>query len=158
MLIQAEKLSQIMDGRRVWVLNWVEGLILAVIAAIGGVALAMLPISLLFKALIVLAVAAGYLVLLWWVGMNGGPVLPFVSPIAAFAVATAFGETFDGAQARRERKLIRQAFQQFISPAVVQQLMDDPSKLELRGEEREISTIFTDLQGFTALTAVCRRN
>lgn len=152
-LIQAEKLSQMLDGRRVVTLSPWQALVLTVLAAMAGVALAVLPVSMFIKLFAGVFGAVLYLFAVWWIGKEGGPALPFVSPALAIFFATIFGETFDGAQARRERKLIRQAFQQFISPSVVKELVDDPRKLELRGEEREISTIFTDLQGFTALTA-----
>lgn len=151
-LIQAEKLSQILDGRRVQTLSTVQSLALTLVAAIIGVAIAVMPLSMFIKVIVVLVLSSIYFGGIWWIGKSGGPVLPFVSPALALGFAVAFGETFDGAQARRERKLIRQAFNQFVSPAVVTELVNDPTKLELRGEEREISTIFTDLQGFTQLT------
>ena len=52
---------------------------------------------------------------------------------------------------RRQREYIRQAFSRFISPAVVDQLVSDPSKLALGGERLNITCVFTDLAGFTSL-------
>ena len=52
---------------------------------------------------------------------------------------------------RRQRRFIRQAFARFISPAVVDQLVSDPSRLSLGGERVDITCIFTDLAGFTTL-------
>ena len=52
---------------------------------------------------------------------------------------------------RNQRQFIRQAFSQFISPAVVDQLMSDPEKLSLGGERMEITCLFTDLAEFTTL-------
>lgn len=151
-LIQAEKLSQLLDNRRVWTLtNW-QAPALTVAAGVIGLLVAASPLSLMLKIVSVLAVIPIYFFGIWYLGKEGGPALPFVAPMLCLFFATIFGEFFNGAQARRERKLIRQAFQQFISPSVVEEMIADPSKLELRGEEREISTIFTDLQGFTALT------
>ncbi|MEE9570540.1 MAG: response regulator [Gammaproteobacteria bacterium] len=52
---------------------------------------------------------------------------------------------------RRRRRFIRQAFSRFISPTVVDQLVDDPSRLSLGGERLDITCVFTDLEGFTGL-------
>jgi len=52
---------------------------------------------------------------------------------------------------RQQRRFIRQAFARFISPAVVDQLVSDPSRLSLGGERVELTCIFTDLAGFTTL-------
>jgi adenylate cyclase len=52
---------------------------------------------------------------------------------------------------RQQKRFIRQAFARFLAPAVVDQLVTDPSKLELGGERVEITCLFTDLEGFTSL-------
>jgi len=51
----------------------------------------------------------------------------------------------------RQKRFIRQAFSRFISPAVVDQLVANPSRLSLGGERREITCLFTDLADFTHL-------
>ena len=52
---------------------------------------------------------------------------------------------------RRQKQFIKQAFSRFLSPSVVDQLVDDPSKLSLGGERLDITCVFTDLAGFTSL-------
>jgi class 3 adenylate cyclase len=52
---------------------------------------------------------------------------------------------------RQQKRFIRQAFSRFLAPAVVDQLVADPSRLELGGERVEITCLFTDLEGFTSL-------
>ena len=56
---------------------------------------------------------------------------------------------------RQQRRFIRKAFARFISPAVVDQLLSDPSRLTLGGERVELTCIFTDLAGFTTLIENC---
>jgi len=51
---------------------------------------------------------------------------------------------------RNQRRFIKQAFSRFVSPAVVNQLLEQPDKLSLGGERVEISCVFTDLSGFTS--------
>ena len=52
---------------------------------------------------------------------------------------------------RQQKRFIRQAFSRFLAQAVVDALVEDPSKLELGGERVEITCLFTDLEGFTSL-------
>lgn len=52
---------------------------------------------------------------------------------------------------RQQRQYIRQAFSRFVSPAVVDQLINDPEKLTLGGERLDITCVFTDLADFTHL-------
>jgi len=51
---------------------------------------------------------------------------------------------------RQQRRFIKQAFSRFVSPAVVDQLLEQPDKLRLSGERIELSCVFTDLSGFTS--------
>ena len=54
-------------------------------------------------------------------------------------------------QTERQQRWIRQAFSTYISPNLVQHLIDHPESLRLGGERRECSFVLTDLAGFTAL-------
>lgn len=51
----------------------------------------------------------------------------------------------------RQKRFIRNAFKQYLSPEVIDRLVRDPGKLTLGGEERELSIFFSDIQGFTAI-------
>ncbi|MBM6593641.1 CHASE2 domain-containing protein [Microvirga pudoricolor] len=50
-----------------------------------------------------------------------------------------------------ERQRVRSAFSQYISPALVEQLAQSPEKLALGGEERDLTVLFSDVRGFTAI-------
>lgn len=73
-------------------------------------------------------------------------------------VLVAGGLCFVGALAARhlvsERRAgeLRAAFGQYLSPQLVDALARDPGRLRLGGEEREMTFLFTDLEGFTAFT------
>ncbi len=51
-----------------------------------------------------------------------------------------------------QRRQIRQAFGQYLSPALVEQLAQSPEKLVLGGEEREMTIMFSDMRGFTSIS------
>lgn len=54
--------------------------------------------------------------------------------------------------ADRDKRFIRSAFQQYLSPAVINQLMDDPDMLQLGGEERVMTALFSDVKGFSTIS------
>ena len=51
-----------------------------------------------------------------------------------------------------QRRQIRSAFSQYLSPALVEQLAQSPEKLVLGGEEREMTIMFSDVRGFTTIS------
>jgi adenylate cyclase len=51
-----------------------------------------------------------------------------------------------------QRRQIRSAFGQYLSPAFVEQLSQSPEKLVLGGEEREMTIMFSDMRGFTSIS------
>jgi adenylate cyclase len=51
-----------------------------------------------------------------------------------------------------QRRQIRSAFGQYISPALVEQLAQSPEKLVLGGEAREMTIMFSDMRGFTSIS------
>ena len=48
--------------------------------------------------------------------------------------------------------MIKRAFQHYVAPAIVEQMLNDPSRLKLGGEEYEVTVLFSDLEGFTTLS------
>jgi adenylate cyclase len=57
-----------------------------------------------------------------------------------------------------QRRQIRSAFGQYLSPALVEQLAQSPEKLVLGGEEREMTIMFSDVRGFTTISESYKHN
>lgn len=53
---------------------------------------------------------------------------------------------------RKEKSFIKNAFGQYLSPKVIDQLVDDPNMLSLGGERREMTAFFSDVQGFSTIS------
>ena len=49
-------------------------------------------------------------------------------------------------------RLLRLSFEQHLAPQVVRRIAADPGALRLRGEMREITALFTDIESFTSMT------
>jgi adenylate cyclase len=52
----------------------------------------------------------------------------------------------------REKRWVKAAFGQYVSPKVLDILMDDPSKLKMVGERRDMTVFFSDVAGFTSIS------
>ena len=81
----------------------------------------------------------------------------------AFGLCTAFAlhaflvyENYFREEARRRQ--VRSAFQQYLSPALVEQLAQDPDRLVLGGETRGMTFLFCDVRGFTGISEQYRDN
>jgi adenylate cyclase len=53
-----------------------------------------------------------------------------------------------------QRRQIRSAFGQYLSPTLVEQLAQSPEKLVLGGEQREMTIMFSDVRGFTTISEI----
>jgi adenylate cyclase len=79
-------------------------------------------------------------------------VVDLVAPEAAVALAFAAGTLYNYVTEGRQRRAIKDAFQHYLSPAFVEELLRDPTKLRLGGERRELTIFFSDLAGFTTMS------
>jgi len=52
----------------------------------------------------------------------------------------------------RQRRELKTAFSRYVSPAVVETILADPSKLRLGGERKNMSVLFSDICGFTSIS------
>ncbi len=56
------------------------------------------------------------------------------------------------ASAERQRKDVSRAFERYLSPVLVRRLARDPSRLNLGGEARDMTVMFSDIRDFTAIS------
>lgn len=73
---------------------------------------------------------------------------PMLTTFSIFVLITFFNYVSEQAQ----RRQIRSAFGQYLSPALVEQLANSPDRLKLGGEEREMTIMFSDVRGFTSIS------
>lgn len=77
---------------------------------------------------------------------------PLVAPLLTATMALGGTGLLKYATEGRQRRFIKSAFKHYLSPQVIEQLMENPERLQLGGERREISIFFSDIQGFTTIS------
>ena len=103
---------------------------------------------LLFGAVIVSIMVAAS----WYFYIEHRLLLDFTFPLIASTsiyLVLVFNSYF---REQTQRRRIRSAFGQYLSPALVEQLAQSPDKLVLGGEERNMTIMFSDVRGFTTIS------
>lgn len=120
---------------------WIVMLVL-LIAAVRRARLQFVGITLVY----VLFIAAA--IVLTRMGYWAAIVPPFAGMLAATILGLLYQYQTEGARHR----FIRKAFAQYVSPALMQRLVDNPERLTLGGERRELTIFFSDIQGFSTFS------
>src|SRR5262249_19475337 len=84
--------------------------------------------------------------------LAAGVWLPLALPLAGLVSAVVVTYVIRYLAEERMRRQIQRAFSHYLAPAIVDRLALDPSALQLGGERREITVMFADLSGFTAMS------
>ena len=78
--------------------------------------------------------------------------LPVMVPTLTIITATISQSTYKYIEVAREKTFIRTAFNHYLSTDVINEIMDDPTRLQLGGEKRELTAVFTDVKGFSTIS------
>src|SRR5580658_9234273 len=100
--------------------------------------------------------AVGILVSFWVASLSlsifaNGLAAPSQSTIIGTAIFVAASVTSYAATRRRDA-LMRRRFEQHLAPAVVRGIFEKPGGRKLIGERRDVTALFTDIEGFCAMT------
>jgi adenylate cyclase len=149
--IQANAIEQMLAGRaprRIHAARLLEPLF---IFLAGTIAVAAGTLVSPLAGLMVLASASvmfwtGSLVLSLLAGRLADPLLPSAAAALVFAVTS--GSRYS--LTRQRERMLRLRLEQHLAPSVVRRMVEQPHLVKLRGEKREITALFTDIENFTA--------
>ncbi len=134
--ITRPKWSKIYDLLAIVMLGALTGLALPRMSAIKGLCLAV-------------GLFAAYIVAARWLFVSHRVWLNMVYPLLVLAINYTVLTAYYYVTEERERKKVKGTFRQFVAPLVIDELLKQPDKLTLGGEERELTVLFSDLEGFT---------
>ena len=78
--------------------------------------------------------------------------LSFVYPAAGVLFALIGASVLNYGIEGRERRFLKGVFSHYLSPAVIERILADPKLVRLGGEERGITSFFSDVAGFTSIS------
>jgi adenylate cyclase len=148
----ATGVANLLEGRGLRQLTGLELLETVVVLLLALVGPLLLPhIGPIWGTVVALSLAAATTGLVH-MGFRSGIWVFLLPPLVALAVGHVGSVTYQVLTERRERRWIKQAFRQYVPPAVVEQIGRDPSKLTFGGERRVLTVLFSDIRGFTTFS------
>ncbi len=157
--VHAEIIEQVLEGQYLVQPDWAFGAELSFMDAIGLVLIFLLPgLGAVWCAAIgsiaVAAVCGGAVYAYTDLQLLLDPVYPSLAVLGIYLS----GSLISYIRTETERRQVRGAFAQYLSPALVEQLVADPEKLALGGETKEMTFLFCDVRGFTAISETFKSN
>lgn len=121
----------------------------AATAIVVGLLTTLLPLAAAVAAAILTTAVFGWYALSEF---RSGLWIEMAQPISAMAVALFAGTAYQYFVEGAEKRVVKRLFGRYVSRDVYQQLLSNPSLAELGGARREMSVLFSDIRGFTAVT------
>jgi adenylate cyclase len=151
--VHAEVVEQILHGQFLQRPSFLEGAELLVSV---GVSLCMIFLAPFIGAGILALVAAaitggGMLLSLYAYQVHGFLVAP-VYPSLVIMVIFMASSVLTNLRTEMEKRAVRHAFGHYIAPALMAELAENPARLKLGGEVRDLSVMFTDIRNFTSIS------
>ena len=151
--LRANTIENLLDGRVIERPDWMPLVDVMLMLLIGLLMVWLLPrFGVSGGGLLAAALLGGYVTLAMYLFREKGLWLNLVYPslliVLLFAVATLVSYFFTFS----EKRYLKLAFQHYVPPAVVEDLVSDAGALRLGGEKRELTVLFSDIRGFTTLS------
>jgi len=151
--VHAQLIEHILAGRQLTRPDYATGAEMAVILLLGLALSFYLPRA---SARISSALAIVLVVVLFggaWLFYRGpGLLFDPLYPALALLVLTIAGTLYIYRQTELQRAEVQRAFGRYVSPAVVEDIVANPDRLELGGEVRELTLLFCDVRNFTSIS------
>jgi adenylate cyclase len=149
-VLQASILETLINGDSASIPLWGQ---LADLAAFLGLALALIILSRFRFSIIFIAVLlGGYFYLPVYLFASQGILLDVTFNVFAIALIYIHLYTAKFISEYLQKQQIKKQFGTYLSPDLVAQLQRQPELLQLGGDSRELSIMFTDVRGFTTIS------
>ncbi|WP_417686984.1 CHASE2 domain-containing protein [Roseibium sp.] len=151
--IHAQAIEQILSGDFLTRPDWTYGAEIILTFLVGSAIILAFPAigsigTGVFGGMLAAGLVGGSFYMFKQDGLLIDPVYPSLASLLVFAVATSLLYFMT----EREKRFVRQAFSQYLSPELVHQLEDAPEQLVLGGEMRPMTILFMDVRGFTPIS------
>jgi adenylate cyclase len=149
--VHATVVDNILTGRFMTRPDWSRIYDILAIVALPAIIGFVLPrVSPLMGVVVFVAVFVLYVVATLAIFVSAGVWLNVVYPLFALSLNYTALTAFHYLTEQRERKRIKGTFRQYVAPLVVEEMLKKPGGLKLGGEEKVLTVLFSDLEGFTS--------
>ncbi|CAI9409013.1 hypothetical protein ANOBCDAF_01977 [Pleomorphomonas sp. T1.2MG-36] len=151
--VHAEIIDQIVSGSFLKEPDWAEGATLLAAFLSGLILIGVASRSgALFSTLAFLLLSAALVAASWLAFAKGQYLLDPVGPTLTLLVVFLVLIPLRLALENREKRFVKNAFGRYLAPALVERLANEPRALQLGGETRRVTVLFSDIRGFTTLS------
>ena len=151
--IHASVIDNILAGDFIERPRWAWIFDLSMIVALGGLVGITLPrVSAIAGLRFSIVLFVGYVLAAYILFVKARISLNLVYPILAIAATYTILTLYRYLSEERERRLIKEVFQHYTAPEVIEIIMANPTGLRLGGEERVVTALISDLAGFTSFS------
>lgn len=105
-----------------------------------------------WSALSIILLGVVYIFLAFYMFIGNNFILPVVTPVLVMFFGFSGHTLYQFLLTQQEKKMLRGAFAYYVPEEVVKELINNPEKLTLGGEERIVSVMFSDVAGFTSIS------
>lgn len=151
-VVHAHVLSQLLDDRQVRELGPDWRLSYIVLATFIGALIGISGQNFLIKIGALVVALTGFAITPVLAMDQTFLLMPLLQPLICVATGFGLANGLDAMLTGRDKKFVQSAFSMYLSPELVKELAREPDKLQLGGERRELSIIFSDIAGFTTLS------
>jgi adenylate cyclase len=151
--VHANIIQGILDGRILHAPGYTKGFEFILITFIGIVLTFTLPmLSALFSTLIILGSIVFLIATNFYAWTNAQLVLPIAAPVLLVVLLFALQMTYGFFVESRGKRQLAHLFGQYVPPELVEEMSLKMEEINLDGEMREMSVLFSDVRGFTTIS------
>jgi adenylate cyclase len=101
---------------------------------------------------LVLGALSVFVIVDFYLFSSANMVLPLVSPLASGLLSYFAIAVYRGVVEENRAKATRAMFSRYVSHQIVDEILKNPGAVKLGGEVKEVSILFSDVRGFTAMS------
>ncbi|MBT8119041.1 MAG: adenylate/guanylate cyclase domain-containing protein [Gammaproteobacteria bacterium] len=151
--VHANIIQGILDGRILHAPGYTKGFEFILISFIGIVLTFTLPmLSALYSTLVILGSIVLLITTNFYAWTNAQLVLPIAAPVLLVVVLFALQMTYGFFVESRGKRQLAHLFGQYVPPELVEEMSLKMEDINLDGEMREMSVLFSDVRGFTTIS------
>lgn len=151
--VHANIIQGILDGRILHQPGYTQGFEFVLIFIIGvGLTFTLPMLSALYSTLIIMSSILILISSNFYAWTAGQLVLPIASPVLLVILLFALQMTYGFFVESRGKRQLAHLFGQYVPPELVEEMSKKMQEINLDGEMREMSVLFSDVRGFTTIS------